>query len=111
MIYKNLSHRSLLVLVTCLTSICILTFGMRGPDLSRPNRPKPKPRAYLEEQFKKSQETVAKKSLDQIHAEPAPSCEPVLHAALCTVFPPITQGVGASPVFSNLSRAPPVTAA
>ncbi|MBJ6748969.1 hypothetical protein [Geomonas anaerohicana] len=110
MIYKNLNHKSLLLLVTCITSICILTFGMRGPDLSRPNRPKPKPRAYIEEQFKKSQEGVAKKHLDQIQAELAQACEPVLHATFVTEYPPAFQGVAPSPLCSRLSRGPPALA-
>ncbi|QXM08148.1 hypothetical protein [Geomonas subterranea] len=110
MIYKNLSHRSLLVLVTCLTSICILTFGMRGPDLSRPNRPKSKPRAYIEEQFKKSQETVAKKSLDQSPAELTASCEPVRDATSDAACHPVFQGVQVSPLFSELTRGPPAFA-
>ncbi|GFO62639.1 hypothetical protein M1B72_20435 [Geomonas paludis] len=111
MIYKNLTHKSLLLLVTCLTSICILTFGMRGPDLSRPNRPKPKPRAYIEEQFKKSQESVAKKSLDHCQAELPPSCEPVHHATFATGHCFAMQCVATSPLFSELSRAPPAPAA
>ena len=107
MIYKNLNHKSLLLLVTCITSICILTFGMRGPDLSRPNRPKPKPRAYIEEQFKKSQQAAVKKALDPFPAELPRGCEPVVRPLLHTVALPAFHGVAASPFFSHLSRAPP----
>ncbi|MBJ6801997.1 hypothetical protein [Geomonas propionica] len=110
MIYKNLIHKSLLLLVTGITSICILTFGMRGPDLSRPNCPKPKPRAYIEEQFKKSQQAAVKKALDQFPAEVPRGCEPVIRTLFHTVALPFFRGVAAPPVFSHLSRGPPPSA-
>ncbi|MBU5612128.1 hypothetical protein [Geomonas azotofigens] len=110
MIKKTLSHKSLLLLATCITSICILAFGMRGPDLSRPNHPKPKPRAYIEEQFKKSHQSMVKKALDHFPAELARGCEPVVHTVFHTSCPPVFRGVAASPLFSNLSRAPPAPA-
>jgi len=108
MIKKNLSHRRLLVLVTCMTTICVLVLGMRLPDLSRPHRPKPKPRAYIEQQFKKSQESVAKKSLDHVQAaEATQPCEPVVRTIYRTEYPPAFHGAAASPFFSSRSRAPP----
>ncbi|MBU5635222.1 hypothetical protein KOM00_00570 [Geomonas sp. Red69] len=110
MIKKSLTHKSLLLLITCIASISILAFGMRGPDLSRSHRPKPKPRAYIEEQFKKSQESVVKKSFDHIQAEPAQGCEPVVRTVFHTVYPPAFRGVAASPLFSVLSRGPPAPA-
>lgn len=64
MIKKRLSHKGLLTLVTCVATLCILVLGMRVPDLSRPHRPKPKPRAYIEQQYKKTQPAQAKKCLE-----------------------------------------------
>ncbi|WP_224984346.1 hypothetical protein [Geomonas agri] len=110
MIKKTLSHKSLSLLVTLVGSICVLAFGMRGPDLSSPNQPKPKPRAYIEEQFKKSHQAVAKKALDHFPAELARVCEPVVHTIFHTTYPPVFRGVAASPLFSNRSRAPPAPA-
>jgi hypothetical protein len=108
MSHRNLSHRSLLVLVTCITTLCVLAFGMRLPDLSRPNRPKPKPRAYIEEQFKKSLENVAKKSLDHSQtAELTQPCQPATSIVYRTEYPRAFDCAAASPLFSPLSRAPP----
>ncbi len=112
MINKTLHHRSLLLFLTCATTLCVLFFGMRVPDLSQPRRhPKPKPRAYIEEQFKKHHETAAKKSLDHVQAELPPAVEPVLHAAYRTELPNAFHGAALSPYFPNLSRAPPHSAA
>lgn len=111
MIKKNASHRSLLVLVTCVTTICLLVFGMRVPDPSRPHRPKPKPRAYIEQQFKKCQEAVAKKSLDHVQAVLAQDPEPVNRTVYRAEYPSAFNGTAPSPFFPNLSRAPPVLSA
>ncbi|WP_129125379.1 hypothetical protein [Geomonas oryzae] len=111
MINKTLHHRSLLVFLTCVTTLCVLTFGMRLPDLSQPGRPKPKPRAYIEEQFKKHHETAVKKSLDHVQAELPTAVEPVLHATYRTELPHAFHGAALSPHFPNLSRAPPHSAA
>ncbi|WP_162604682.1 hypothetical protein [Geomonas edaphica] len=111
MINKTLHHRSLLIFLTCVTTLCVLIFGMRIPDLSQPGHPKPKPRAYIEEQFKKHHETAAKKSLDHVQAELPPVVEPVLHATYRTELPHAFQGAALSSYFPNLSRAPPHSAA
>lgn len=111
MIKKTLHHRSLLVLLTCVTTLCVLFFGMRVPDLSQPSRrPKPKPRAYIEQQHKKQVEATAKKSLDQVQAElPAP-VEPVVRTTYHTDYPPTFHSVAVAPCFPNVSRAPPLSA-
>lgn len=111
MIYKNLSHKTLLVLVTCITSICILAFGMRGPDLSRPHRPKPKPRAYVEEQFKKSPENLAKKPVDHLQADLPPNWTAAARVTFRTAYPSSFQCAAASPAFYTPSRAPPASSA
>ena len=107
MIKKNLTHKSLLTLVTCVTALCILFMGMRVPDISRPHRPKPTHRAFIEKQVKTWQQQAIKKSLE-LHAVPAKPVEPgaallcrphYLFSFLVTGFPPL---------FPNSSRAPPV---
>ncbi|HBA89749.1 MAG TPA: hypothetical protein DCZ75_17705 [Geobacter sp.] len=105
---KNLSHKSLLVLVTCVTTICIAFMGMRVPDLSRPHRPKPKPRAYIEQQLKKSQQAQAKKCLEVQHAAVLPVAAELAAPVIHVTAPPFAfQGAAFRPLFPNGSRAPP----
>lgn len=108
MIKQNLRKKSLVALVTCVATICLLFMGMRTPDLSRPSRPKPKPRAYIEEQFKKIQQAQAKKSL---HVEPVAELPHATEVAarVCygTVYFSTFHGAASRPLFSNSSRAPP----
>ena len=49
MIKKHFNQKSLLIITTCVTALCILLMGMRVPDISRPQRPKQIGRASCRE--------------------------------------------------------------
>lgn len=111
MTQKNLNHKSFLALVTCVATVCILFMGMRIPDLAPCQRPKPKPRAYIEQTFKTAKEAPAKKSVEVHDAVLTTSAavgpaviHPIHHAALfnATAHPHLT--------LTN-PRAPPVLTA
>ena len=109
MINDKLSHKSLLLLVTCVTTICFVIIGMRVPDLSRSQGPKPKPRAYIEEQLKKGQQAQGKKCLEVHHAaavlpQATNFAAPVSYS---TDFPLAFHGAAYRPLLPNGSRAPP----
>ena len=106
MIQKSLSHKSRLILVTCVTALCILFMGMRVPDVSRPHRPKPIHRAFIEKQVKTWQQQALKKSLE-LHAVLAKPVEPgaAVRYRAHNLF--AFQVTGFPPLFPNSSRAPP----
>uniref|UniRef100_C6DY87 Uncharacterized protein n=1 Tax=Geobacter sp. (strain M21) TaxID=443144 RepID=C6DY87_GEOSM len=105
MIKNDLTQKSLLLLATCVTVICIAFTGMRVPDLSRPHRPKPPHRAYIEKQFKNCQEQV-KKSFD-LFALPVKHSVPRAVVRYGVHFQASFNSTGVTPLFPNLSRAPP----
>ena len=109
MIQKNLNHKSRLILVICVTAVCILFMGMRVPDISRPHRPKPIHRAFIEKQVKTFQQAV-KKSVELL-AVLAKPVEQGTAAPYRTRYLFTFQITGVSPLFPNLSRAPPVFSA
>lgn len=102
---NHLTQKSLLLLIACVTVICIAFTGMRVPDLSRPHRAKPTHRAFIEKQFKNCQEEV-KKSFD-LFALPAKHSVPRADIRYGVHFQVAFNGTGVTPVFPNLSRAPP----
>jgi hypothetical protein len=106
MTLKKLHNKNLLRLVTCAAALCILFIGMRVPDISRPHRPKPTHRAFIEKQVKPYQQEVKKQlELFAIPAEPVePAAVVVCRTRLLVSF----QSTGISPLFPNLSRAPPL---
>jgi len=109
MINKRLHHKNLLILVTCVTAVCILFMGMRVPDISRPHRPKPTHRAFIEKQAKTCQQAV-KKSVEVLAilakpGQPRTAATYRIHPLFAFQLP------GVPPLFPNLSRAPPVFSA
>jgi hypothetical protein len=105
MTLKKLHNKNLLRFVTCVAALCILFIGMRVPDLSRPHRPKPTHRAFIEKQVKPYQQGV-KKHLELV-AIPAKPVEPAAIVICRTRLLISFQSTGVSPLFPNLSRAPP----
>lgn len=109
MIKNHLTQKSLLLLATCVTVICIAFTGMRVPDLSRPHRPKPSQRVFIEKQFKNCQEQV-KKSID-LFALPAKFAVPRADTRYAVHLQAACNYTGLTPDFPNLSRAPPTFSA
>lgn len=106
MIKNSLRHKQALLLsVACVTVVCILFLGMRVPDLSRPHRPKPTHRAFIEKQVNKCQQVV-KKNLDLV-ALPAKPVEPAAVPACRAQRLFSFQSTDFPLLFPNLSRAPP----
>lgn len=105
MIKNSLAHKQALILFACLTAVCILFLGMRVPDFSRPQRPKPTHRAFIEKQVKQSQQAV-KKTLEFV-AIPAEPAEPAALLTIRTQRLFSFQATDFPPLFPNLSRAPP----
>ncbi len=106
MTLHHLGHRRLSLAVSLAVMFCLLFAGMRVPDLSRPTRPKPNPRAVLECQTKESQNGI-KKSLDIVAVLPC-FLECFLPLPGRTEPSVASAGRGVSPVFPHASRAPPV---
>jgi len=109
MIKQKPSHKNLSILVACVTAICILFIGMRVPDISRPHRPKPTHRAFLEKQFKTSPQAV-KKSVDLVAIAAVP-VEPAAVICYRSQLLFALQATGVPPLFPNSSRAPPLSPA
>lgn len=103
---NHLTQKSLLLLIACVTVICIAFTGMRVPNLSRPHRAKPTHRAFIEKQFKNCQEEV-KKSFD-LFALPVKHYEPRADVLYGVHFQAAFNSTGITPLFPNLSRAPPI---
>lgn len=64
MTHCQLTHKNLLILVTCMVTVCILTMGMRGPETSRGKGTKSPRRAVIEKEVKKSPQQAIKKQLE-----------------------------------------------
>lgn len=106
MIKETLRHRTLPLLVTCVTLVAIVFMGMRVPDLSRPHRPKPIHRACIEKQAKPAHEAI-KKIQQFLALIPAAVQAPVVIPYRAVDIEHF-QSAGVSPQFPNLSRAPPL---
>lgn len=105
MIKTQLNKKSLLIIATCVTAVCILFLGMRVPDISRPQRPKQSHRAFIEKQVKTSQHVV--KKTVEFFAVPARAAEPSVAVRYRTHRLLSFKAVTLPPLFPNLSRAPP----
>ena len=105
MIKKHFNQKSLLIITTCVTALCILLMGMRVPDISRPQRPKQPHRAFIEKHVKSSQQAV-KKALELL-AIPAKPVEPAAMVQYRPHYLLPFEVTGFPPLFPNLSRAPP----
>ena len=109
MIKKHFNHKSLLIITTCVTALCILLMGMRVPDISRPQRPKQPHRAFIEKHVKSSQQAVKKSQ--EIFSLPATPVEPAAAAQYRPHRLFASQATGFPPLFPDLSRAPPARSA
>lgn len=109
MIKKHFNHKSLLIITTCVTALCILLIGMRVPDISRPQRPKQTHRALIEKHVKSSQLAV-KKALE-LFAVPAKPAAPAATVQYRPHYLLPFEVTGFPPLFPNLSRAPPCACA
>ena len=105
MIKDQLNRKSLLIIATCVTAVCILFMGMRVPDISRPQRPKAPHRAFIEKQVKNSQQVV-KKTVEFL-ALPVQPAEPAVAVTYRACRLLAFKAATLHPLFPNLSRAPP----
>lgn len=106
MTLHHLGHRRHSLAVSLTVMFCLLFAGMRVPDLSRPTRPKPNPKAVLECQTKESQSSI-KKSQEFVAVLPC-LLECSLPLPRRTEPSVASPGRGVSPLFPHASRAPPV---
>lgn len=101
----KLHYKICLMLITAVTALCILFLGMRVPDFSRPYRPKPTHRAFIEKHVKTFQHSVKKCFEAAVLAKPAALDAAAPYGTQCLFSYSFT---GFPPLFPNLSRAPPL---
>ena len=106
MIDRNFRHNGLLILATCVTAFCLLFAGTRVPDVARPQRPKPSPRAVIEAESKPTPCAV-KKCLDVVAIVPKP-VDPVPAPSFRAIYRVVSHPSGVTPLFPNSSRSPPL---